>query len=278
MDIFKVDCGTFMCDAGALFGVIPRPLWSRSYPSDEHNRCQLQMRNMLVVFDDRKILIDAGSGMNFSDKYIRNNGVKAEGCLQQSLANIGVGCDEVTDVIFTHLHWDHSCGAFDLGSGVYGELFRNANYYVSQKQWDNACANNPRENAAYHSKDLDLMEKSGRLHLLSEGQQCWPNKIDLYYMDGHTPGQIIPVIHHPKRSVVFTADFIPTLSHVSQLWIAAYDLFPLAAMKEKEEFVNSAQINDWALFFQHDAYTESATLERKDGIVKGVKTDLSFIK
>ncbi|MDC1106483.1 MBL fold metallo-hydrolase [Prolixibacteraceae bacterium] len=277
MKIHKIDCGSFMCDAGALFGVIPKPLWSRVYSSDDANRCQLTMRNLLIEKGDHKILIDAGSGMNFSDKYIRNNSLNASSRLANSLNSIGVETSEVTDIIFTHLHWDHSCGAFDIGEGMFGELFPNAKYHVSRIQWENALADNPRENAAYHKRDLHLMKESGRLFLLENNDQPFQNFMTLYYMDGHTPGQIIPVIHHPKQSIVFSADFIPTLAHVSNLWVAAYDLFPLTVMNEKEMFLKKVVENHWLLFFQHDAYCEIASVKLNNETFKGYPEEVSII-
>ncbi|QZT36269.1 MBL fold metallo-hydrolase [Halosquirtibacter xylanolyticus] len=274
MKIHKIDCGTFKCDAGALFGVIPKPLWSRVYSSDEYNRCQLNMRNLLIEEGNRKILIDVGSGMNYSEKYIRNNSLDAGSKLYESLNQVGVDPSDITDIIFTHLHWDHSCGAFDVGNGEFGELFPNANYFVSRAQWDNAHADNPRENAAYHIKDLDLMEKSGRLFLLDKDDQPFQDYITLFYMDGHTLGQIIPVLHHSNgESIVFTADFIPTLAHVSNVWVAAYDLFPLIAMKEKESFLRKVVDNKWVLFFQHDAYCETANVILNNSTFKGSPVD-----
>ncbi|QZE13329.1 MBL fold metallo-hydrolase [Halosquirtibacter laminarini] len=268
MRIRKIECGNFKCDGGALFGVIPKALWTKYYPCDEMNRCNLTMRNLLVEVEEKKILIDVGSGMNFSDRYIRNNGVNASSHLLNSLKSIGVSPDEITDILLTHLHWDHCCGAFDFGDGTHRELFSNATYHVSDKQWINAHANNPRESAAYHFEDLDLMEQSGRLNLLSNGAQPW-EFLELFYMDGHTPGQIIPVIHHEEQSVVFAADFIPTMSHIPQLWIASYDLFPIDAMNEKIDFISMAYQKKWVLFFQHDYYNESAKIVSQSSSFKG---------
>lgn len=266
MKITPVSAGHLHCDGGALFSVIPKVLWSKMYKADANNFTQLTMRCLLIEQSNRKILIEAGVGNHYPAKYLQNNGITPGNYLEESLKNYGVTPSEITDVFFTHLHWDHCTGAVKNIDGKLQLTFPNAKLWSSKKQWEHSKISNVREKAAYHREVLDFMDYSGKLNLVENEGELFPN-MKVRFFDGHTPGQMIPFINYQNKTIIYTADLIPTAANIPLLWLAAYDLFPVTALKEKEQFLNEVAKNNSILFFEHDFYTECATLKKTD---KGV--------
>ncbi len=274
MKITPISAGHLHCDGGALFSVIPKVLWSKVYPADNQNFTRLTMRCLLIEQGTQKILIEAGVGNHYPEKYLKNNGIVAGNHLEKSLEDYGVAPSEITDVFFTHLHWDHCTGAVTNVDGKLQLTFANAKLWCSKKQWEHAKISNAREKAAYHSTVLSFMNNSGKLNFVEEEGLLFPN-FNVRFFDGHTPGQMIPYIKYHDKTLVYTADLIPTAANVPLLWLAAYDLFPETALKEKEQFLNEVAEKNYILFFEHDFYTECATLKKSE---KGVilKTRFRF--
>ena len=260
MKLIPVSAGHFSCDGGALFGVIPKPLWNKVYPADEKNITQLTMRCLLVDMGEKKILIEAGVGNHYSEKVQKNNGHWNTDALPRSLAKHGYSADEITDVLFTHLHWDHCNGAVLNENGKLKLLFPNATHWCSKKQWEHSKVSNLRERAAYYPEILNFLKEDGNMQLVDEACELFPGiKVRMY--EGHTPGQMIPFIENNGKTIVYMSDFIPTAANVPILWIASYDLFPVTTMEEKEAFLKEAAENEFILFFEHDFYIESVTVE-----------------
>jgi len=259
MKLIPISAGNFHCDGGALFGVIPKKLWSKVYPADQNNFTKLALRCLLVDMGERKILIETGIGNHYPEKHLQNNGVENENNLEESLQKNGYLTDDITDIIFTHLHWDHCTGAIKNVGGELQPVFKNANYWCSKSQWKHSKISNVREKAAYHTGILDFLFNTGKLKLVENEGLLFPN-IDVRFFDGHTPGQMIPFIHFGKETIVYMADLIPTAANIPLLWLAAYDLYPVKAMEEKEIFLNKAANKEYILFFEHDFYNECATV------------------
>jgi glyoxylase-like metal-dependent hydrolase (beta-lactamase superfamily II) len=272
MKLISISAGDFHCDGGALFGVIPKVIWNKVYPSSEKNFTQLTLRCLLVDQGDRKILIETGVGNHYPEKYLQNNGVTSVTDLEKSLEEKGYTNNDITDVFFTHLHWDHCTGAIKNVNGKLELVFPNANLWSSKTQWEHSHISNPREKAAYHSDVLNFMMDSGKLKLLENEGELFPN-FEVRFYDGHTPGQMIPFIHTPKHTFVYTSDLIPTAANIPLLWIAAYDLDPVKVMKEKENFLAEVADKEYVLFFEHDYYTECATIQHSE---KGVVLKKKF--
>jgi glyoxylase-like metal-dependent hydrolase (beta-lactamase superfamily II) len=272
MKLTPISAGHLHCDGGALFSVIPKVLWSKVYPADSNNFTQLTMRCLLVEQGNQKILIEAGVGNHYPEKYLQNNGIIPGNYLEESLKKNGVAPAEITDVIFTHLHWDHCTGAVKSVDGKLQLTFPNAKLWSSKKQWEHSKISNAREKAAYHRRVLDFMFYSGRLNLVKNEGELFPN-IDVRFFDGHTPGQMIPYINYENKTYVYTSDLIPTAANIPLLWLAAYDLFPVTALKEKEQFLNEVAEKNYILFFEHDFYTECATLKQS---AKGIVLNSKF--
>ncbi|MFW5831827.1 MAG: MBL fold metallo-hydrolase [Prolixibacteraceae bacterium] len=261
MKLIPISAGHFHCDGGALFGVIPKVLWSKVYPADENNFTKLALRCLLIDQGDRKILVETGIGNHYSEKHLKNNGVIGLNRLEKSLAENGYSAEDITDVLLTHLHWDHASGAVLNENGKLKLRFPNAIYWCSKKQWEHSKISNPRERTAYHSEILNFMMNSGKLHLVKNEGELLP-AIEVRFFDGHTPGLMLPLIRFKGKTVVYTSDLIPTAANVPVLWIAAYDLDPVQVMKEKEKLLKEAAEKNYILFFEHDFYNETAGVEK----------------
>ena len=225
MKLVPISAGNFHCDGGALFGVIPKKLWSKVYPADENNFTKLTLRCLLVDNGVQKVLIETGIGNFYSEKHLQNNGVVLKNQLVKSLKNKGYSTDDITDVFFTHLHWDHCTGAIKNNNGALEHVFPNAKYWCSKLQWEHSKYSNAREKAAFHSDVLNFISDSGRLNLVETEGELFPN-IEVKFYNGHTPGQMIPFIQFQEKTIVYMADLIPTSANIPLLWIAAYDLYP----------------------------------------------------
>lgn len=263
MKLIPISAGNFHCDGGALFSVIPKKLWRKVYPADENNFTKLALRCLLIDTGYQKILIEAGIGNHFPEKHLQNNGVENENSLEKSLAENGYSTNDITDIVFTHLHWDHCTGAVKNSNENLFPVFQNANYWCSKTQWEHSQISNAREKAAYHSGVLNFLFKTGKLNLVEKETELFPN-ISVRFYNGHTPGQMIPFIRHEEKTIVYMADLIPTSANIPLLWLAAYDLFPVIALEEKELFLNETAKNGYVLFFEHDYYTECATVSKTE--------------
>ena len=272
MKLIPISAGNFHCDGGALFGVIPKKLWSKVYPVDENNFTKLALRCLLVDAGEKKILIESGIGNHFTEKHLQNNGVENWEILEASLNHNGYTVDEITDVFFTHLHWDHCTGAIKNNNGKLDPVFPNANYWCSKSQWEHSKISNVREKAAFHTEVLNFLFNTGKLILVEKEGDLFPG-FEVRFYDGHTPGQMIPFIRIENKTVVYMADLIPTAANIPLLWLAAYDLYPVKAFEEKEKFLDEAAKYGYIFFFEHDFYTECATVSKTE---KGFFADEKF--
>lgn len=263
MKLTPISAGHFHCDGGALFGVIPKVLWSKVYPSDENNFIQLTLRCLLVETNNQKILIETGIGNHYSDKHLKNNGVTSVNNLEKSLAEKGISTEEITDVFFTHLHWDHCTGAVKSTENGSQLLFPNATHWCSHTQWEHAKISNTRERAALNRTVLNFLFDSGQLSFVEAEGELFPG-FDVRFFDGHTPGQMIPLIKTTDKTFAYMSDLIPTTANIPLLWIAAYDLDPVKVMEEKLPFLEETVKNNYILFFEHDFYAECATVEKTE--------------
>jgi glyoxylase-like metal-dependent hydrolase (beta-lactamase superfamily II) len=263
MKLIPISAGNFHCDGGALFSVIPKKLWSKVYPADENNFTKLALRCLLIDAGEKKILIETGIGNHFPEKHFQNNGVENWEIMEESLNQSGYSVEEITDVFFTHLHWDHCTGAIKNNNGKLEPIFSNANYWCSKTQWEHSKISNAREKAAYHTVVLNFLFNTGKLNLVENEGDLFSN-IEVRFYDGHTPGQMIPFIRIENKTVVYMADLIPTAANIPLLWLAAYDLYPVKALEEKEKFLVEAVKNEYILFFEHDFYNECATVSKTE--------------
>ncbi|MFV0507158.1 MAG: MBL fold metallo-hydrolase [Bacteroidales bacterium] len=279
MRIELLRLGEFKADGGAVFGVVPKILWSKYYPCDEHNFCKMAFDSLYIETDGRKIVIASGVGEHWDDKYLENNGVKNTVKIQDALAKVGVQVDEITDVVFTHLHWDH-CGGFVAEvSGCLELVFKNAQHWTSSDQYNNALNAHVREGSAINIRDFLPIMEAGSLHRINEDIELCRG-VFLKQFHGHTPGMIIPILSSNGHALVYASDLLPTYYNIPTAWVSAYDLFPLQSMKEKEAFLLDLADKDGILFFEHDYYTKCAKVDvdAKKGARPGEVLDFTDVR
>jgi glyoxylase-like metal-dependent hydrolase (beta-lactamase superfamily II) len=274
MKVHSIPTGNFKLDGGAMFGVVPKSIWNKTYPADENNLITLAMRCLLVIEGDRKILIDNGIGQKQDERFFSHYYLHGDDSLEKSLQALGLGTSDITDMFLTHLHFDHCGGSVKQAATDEGyELtFPNATYLVSQAQWDWAANANRREKASFLRENIQPIIESGRLKLFEGPMELIPG-IDIRIFNGHTVGQSIPFISCNGRTIVFMADTTPTSAHIPLPYIMSYDTQPLISLQEKEDFMKEAAEKEFILFFEHDAYTECCTIEHTE---KGIKVKEKF--
>lgn len=258
--LFPILTSYFRLDGGAMFGIIPKTLWNRKMPADDLNRIQMVTRSLLLVNDKKKILLDTGNGNKWHKKFkdiyeIDNSSVE----LELSLSKTGFTTDDITDVILTHLHFDHAGGSTKFQDGEIVPTFSNAKYWISEKNW--AVANSPSEKdqGSFMSDDWKVLEKNNMINFIKEKVSPFPN-IKFLFSDGHTPGMMVPIIQDDNTSLVYCADLVPTSNHIPIPWIMAYDVQPTVTIKEKNDLYSQALKNHWMLFFEHDPNVIACTI------------------
>jgi glyoxylase-like metal-dependent hydrolase (beta-lactamase superfamily II) len=257
----------FKLDGGASFGVVPKTIWSLLVQPDENNYINVCNRLLLVETGDRKILIDSGIGNKQDEKYLHYFFVKGN-TLEEALSANGFTPNDITDVLLTHLHFDHvgGCIKYNEDRTKTENVFPNATYYCSKPQWDWAVNPNFREKAAYLPENyLPLFEQGKFEFIMKEG--FFSEGITLMFMNGHTEGQVIPIIDYKGKKIVFMADFIAIAEQIPIPYVPSYDVRPLLSYKEKNDFLEKAAIENYILFFEHDPRHECCTVHHtKKGI------------
>lgn len=258
----------FALDGGAMFGIVPRPLWEKQSPPDERNRIRLAVR-CLLAFDDgagRRILVDDGIGDKWDAKHTQIYAIdRSAGGLDAGLAAAGLSRGDITDVILTHLHFSHARGTVRRGAGGRPELaFPRATHHLQRRNWQWAHASSERDRRSYLPGDFELLRHSNRLHLLEGETELFPD-LELVVSEGHTVGQQLPRIRGDGTHLVCCGDLIPTRAHLPPAWIMAYDLHPMTTLEEKKVLVAQALEEDGILFFAHDPEVAAGRLGEKDG-------------
>jgi glyoxylase-like metal-dependent hydrolase (beta-lactamase superfamily II) len=256
--VHALEAGFFWLDGGAMFGSVPRTLWSRTNPPDERNRIRLATRLMLLEGEGRRILVDDGIGAKLSPKlaeiYRVESGVPT---LEDALAGLGLSVKDVTDVLLTHLHFDHAGGSTARDGDRLGRRLPCARYHVQREHWENAHAPNPRERASFMSENYDPLMEAGALTLWEGPQRPWPG-IETFLFHGHTRGQQGVRVSGPEGTLYYVADLIPTASHVRIPYVMGYDMCAIESMREKREFLTRAVAEGAWVLFEHDPETAFA--------------------
>jgi glyoxylase-like metal-dependent hydrolase (beta-lactamase superfamily II) len=260
MQLHKIEAGTFHVDGGAAFGVVPKKVWQKRYPCDENNYCHLAMRCLLIDIGKKRILIDTGTG-DKQLKYLKYYGFEGVINFENELGKLGYTCSDITDVIFTHLHFDHCGGAtkYNADKSKVELVFPNATHWVGETQWTNFLNPNVREGDSYFPENMMPVQKVGKLKLVSENQFICP-EVEVRLYNGHTVGQLVSYIHLDNKTFVYVGDVIPLAANVPLAWISSYDVFPIPAMAEKKMLLDEAASKNQILYFEHDAYTECCTV------------------
>ncbi len=273
MKLYSIETGNLKLDGGAMFGVVPKSIWQKIYPADENNLSNWAMRCLLVETNDRIVLIDTGMGDKQSEKFFKHYYPNGDATLLSSLKKNEFEPEDITDVIITHLHFDHVGGAVKYNEKK--ELvptFPNAKYHISAQQWNWAINANRREKASFLPENYIPLQDYGVLNLIHEETELIPN-ITLKIYNGHTEGQILPYINYKKRTLVYAADLFPAVAHLPMPYIMSYDTKPLQTLEDKKRFFKDALENNHVIFFEHDIYNECCTLHET---YKGVREKECF--
>ncbi|MCS6916526.1 MAG: MBL fold metallo-hydrolase [Chitinophagales bacterium] len=271
MNLYPVLAGYFKLDGGAMFGVVPKTIWNALNPADERNLCTWALRCLLVEQGNKRVLIDCGLGNKQEEKFFRHYEPHG-GSLQESLQRLGIGPADITDVVLTHLHFDHCGGAVERINDTLLPAFPQATYHIHRSQWVWALQPNAREKASFLKENFLPLEASGRLNLVDDqGTICEGFSYQTVY--GHTEAMVLPVLQWKGRTVVYMADLIPSAAHVPLPYVMAYDIRPLVTLQEKQELLEQAASEQFILFFEHDPQTEACTVRRTD---KGFAVDQRF--
>jgi glyoxylase-like metal-dependent hydrolase (beta-lactamase superfamily II) len=266
--------GKFRLDGGAMFGVVPKTLWSKVMPSDEMNRIPMVMRPLLIRGKGRTILVDVGAGLGYGDKYNKIYAFEDGDDLAGCLCKFDVDFEDVTDVVLTHLHFDHAAAIAYPDGDEWRLLFPNAVHHVQRAQYEHGLQPNARDRASYYRHRIDIMERENVLSL-HDGEWSLDAGIDFIICHGHTPGQQLARVSAGGKTLLYCGDLIPTAAHFPTPYIMAYDLDPVLAMEEKESVLQKACGENWVLYFEHDPDVIACYVEQQNGkFVPGEKLDL----
>ena len=269
-NLYSIETGNFKLDGGAMFGVVPKTIWEKTNPADDLNMIQMAARSLLIETNHKLILIDAGLGDKQSEKFFSHYYMWGEYSLDASIKKAGFKNGDITDVFFTHLHFDHCGGAIIRKSGELVPRFENANFWVNKDHWEWAISPNSREKASFLTDNILPLQESGKLHLIGAGEK--PLGFDILTVNGHTEKMMLPILEFKNKTLVFVSDLIPTAGHVKVPFIMGYDTRPLLTLQEKTSFLEKAAKEKFLLFLQHDVKNEVIDIRRENDRFKLNKT------
>ncbi len=267
MNLYTIDTGFFKLDGGAMFGVVPKSLWQRTNPADENNLCTWANRLLLIEDGNRLTLVDTALGDKQDAKFFGHYFLHGDDTLDKSLQKYGFHRDDITDIILTHLHFDHCGGAIKRENEMLIPAFKNAHFWSNEKHWDWAVNPNPREKASFLRENILPIQESGQLKFLKEGEK-YDSNIDIRYANGHTEAMMLPQINYKDKTILYMADLLPSVGHIPLPYVMGYDTRPLVTMDERQTYWKEIVDNEYILFLEHDAVNECCTLQHTE---KGIR-------
>ncbi len=276
MKLYSINTGHFKLDGGAMFGVVPKVIWNKLNPADENNLCNWAMRCLLIEEGNRLILIDNGIGDKQDAKFMGHYHFNGDDTLDKSLASHGFHRSDITDVILTHLHFDHCGGSIMREGEKLVPSFKNAIYWSNERHWKWATEPNAREKASFLKENILPIAESGQLNMVpvvENGTVPFGDipGISIRYAFGHTDAMMVPQIEVGNKTLVYMADLLPSPAHMPLPYVMAYDMFPLITLEEKKLFLEEAVEKDFLLFFEHDPVAEVCSLTKTE---KGVRPEM----
>lgn len=274
MKLYTIDTGFFKLDGGAMFGVVPKSIWNKLNPADENNLCSWAMRCLLIEDGNRLILIDNGIGDKQDDKFFSHYYLHGDATLDKSLAQHGFHRDDITDVLLTHLHFDHCGGSIIRSGDRLLPAFKNATYWSNEDHWKWATQPNDREKASFLKENILPIQESGQLKFVVQEEGVkFTDQIQIRFAHGHTDAMMLPQVRYKDKTIVYMADLLPSTGHIPLPYVMAYDMFPLTTLKEKKRFLEEAQQQQYILFLEHDPLHECCTLQQTE---RGVRVGETF--
>lgn len=278
MQLYSINTGFFKLDGGAMFGVVPKSIWNKVNPADENNLCSWALRCLLIEDGNRLILVDNGNGDKQDAKFFSHYHLHGDDTLDKSLARCGFHRDDITDVILTHLHFDHCGGTICREGDRLVPNFKNATVWSNEEHWQWATHPNDREKASFLKENILPIQENGQLKFIpipnrenplrQLGSANFTDSISIRIADGHTRAMMLPQIQYKDRTIVFMADLLPSQGHIPLPYVMGYDMFPMTTLGEKKTFLEEAVDNNYILFFEHDPKVECCTLQRTE---KGIR-------
>jgi glyoxylase-like metal-dependent hydrolase (beta-lactamase superfamily II) len=284
MKLYTINTGYFKLDGGAMFGVVPKSMWSKLNPPDENNMCSWALRCLLIEDGNRLIIIDNGMGDKQDAKFFGHYYLHGDDTLDRSLAAHGFGKDDITDVFLTHLHFDHCGGSIVRDGDKLVPAFKNAVYWSNEDHWQWATVPNDREKASFLKENILPIKESGQLQFVpvpGKGLDAngllnctqFTDNISVRFVNGHTDKMMLPQISYKNRNIVYMADLLPSVAHMPLPYVMAYDMFPLTTLSEKKTFLQEAADKDYILYFEHDAVNECCSVQATE---KGIRSKDCF--
>jgi glyoxylase-like metal-dependent hydrolase (beta-lactamase superfamily II) len=272
MNLYTIDTGFFKLDGGAMFGVVPQSIWQKTNPADERNLCTWATRLLLIEDGKNLILIDTALGDKQDDKFFGHYFRHGDATIDSSLGKYGFHRDDVTDVILTHLHFDHCGGAVVRDGERLSPAFKNARFWSNEKHWHWALNPNPREKASFLKENIMPIQESGQLHFVADGDG-FSEHIALRYAYGHTEAMMLPQITYKGKTILYMADLLPSVGHIPLPYVMSYDVRPLTTMEERQHYWEEIVDNEYILFLEHDPVHPCCTLQRTE---KGIRLNETF--
>ncbi len=259
-EIIPLETGTFGLDGGAMFGIIPKPLWEKNNPADERNRIILGARTLMLKSNDKIILIDTGMGTDWEEKFANIYKLNFNSTLKNSLETAGVKPEEITDVILTHLHFDHTGGSTKYEENKWIPAFPNAKFHIQKKQFDHAINPNEKDRGSFIKNRFLPLAEEGVVNYV-DGDVRFDDYIEFITVNGHTDSQQLIKISDGSKTLLHCGDLIPTSSHIPLPYIMAYDLRPVITLEEKKNLFPKALEEDWIFYYGHDPYFTASKIE-----------------
>jgi len=268
MKLHAIETGFFKLDGGAMFGVVPKSIWNKTNPADSNNMCTWGNRLLLIEEGNKLMLVDTGLGDKQNEKFFSYYYLHGDATLDKSLKNIGFDRNDITDVILTHLHFDHCGGAIIREGEKLSPAFKNADFWSNSDHWACATDPNPREKASFLKENILPIQESGRLKFVEDSKDPFGKDISIRYANGHTEAMMLPQIQYKGKTVLYMADLLPSVGHIPIPYVMGYDVRPLVTMEERNNYWNEIVENEYILFFEHDPVNECCTLQHTE---KGIR-------
>ena len=259
--LYSIETSEFALDGGAMFGIIPKPLWEKKAPVDEQNRIEMVTRSLLLISDEHKIIVDSGNGNKWQEKFKDIYKIELENLnLERSLGKYGFTPEDITDVYCTHLHFDHVGGNTKLVDGKLEPVFPNATCWIQNENWELANLPSEKDAGSFMSNDWSVLEKNDMIQFV-DGRESFLPGIDQLLTYGHTTGMMHPIIGDSSQKLIYMADLIPMAAHIPLPWVMAYDIQPVQTVQEKTEILPRIVDEDWIIFFEHDPVHQASSVQ-----------------
>lgn len=259
--LYSIETSEFALDGGAMFGIIPKPLWEKKASADDQNRISMVTRSLLLVSEDRKIIVDTGNGSKWQEKFKDIYRIELDNMnMERSLNKYGFNADGITDVYCTHLHFDHIGGNTQLIDGRLEPTFPNATYWAQSENWELANSPSEKDAGSFMSDDWSVLEENEMIQFV-DGKESFLPGIENHLTYGHTTGMMHPIIGDSSQKLIYMADLIPMAAHIPLPWVMAYDIHPVQTVEEKREILPKIVDEEWSIFFEHDPVFQAAKVD-----------------